>query len=266
MTCWPRGTARRARRAHALATYVYLGILQGRPTGESLDILDNCAALAERHGDVHAASWTAHHRAMLATWRGEFAAAAELFEGARRAFRAAGLLDAEAECAVKPAIVHAYGGDAGTAARLCHEVPGVTETHGETWLRGLALFAESQLARRSRAPREAAEPDRPAIRLLRSFHDWWDIAMCVEVIAWSSAGEPRRAARLLGVLHLLWGAVGVSLSTAPRPPWTGHWSMSWTRHRPRPGNTPPRRSPGGGGRWRASSRRGSPTSRQPHSS
>ncbi|MEU1658143.1 LuxR C-terminal-related transcriptional regulator [Streptomyces griseofuscus] len=202
-------------RAYALATHVYLGILQGRPAEESLAALDDCAALAERHGDVHAASWIAHHRAMLATWRGEFAAAAALFQGARTAFRAAGLLDAEVECAVKQAIVHAYGGDAGTAARLCREVLTVTEAHGESWLRGLALFAESLLARRSRAPREAAEPARRAIHLLRPFHDWWDIAMCVEVIAWSSAGEPRRAARLLGVLHLLWGSVGVSLSTAP---------------------------------------------------
>ncbi|TWV53635.1 LuxR family transcriptional regulator [Streptomyces misionensis] len=202
-------------RTHALATYAYLGILQGRPDTETLAVLSDCALLAERHGDGLATAWIRHHRGMLATWRGDHTSAADSFERARTAFRAAGLLDAEVECTVKQAIVHAYGGDAERAARLCHEATTVTEAYGEAWLRGLALFAGALLARRTGEPREAAALARRAIRLIRPFHDWWDIAMCVEVIAWSSAADPRRAARLLGVLHLLWESIGVALSTAP---------------------------------------------------
>ncbi|WP_369227972.1 LuxR C-terminal-related transcriptional regulator [Streptomyces sp. R39] len=199
----------------ALGTYAYLGILQGHMDGGTLAALDESAKVAECHGDVHAASWTRHHRAVLATWQEDYARAAELFEEAATAFRAAGRLDAAVECTVKLAIVHAHAGDMKRAARLCHEAEAVTEAHGESWLRGMALFAGSLLARRAGEAREAATLARRAIRLMRPFQDWWDIAMCVEVLAWSSAEDPRHAARLLGVLHLLWESIGGTLSTAP---------------------------------------------------
>ncbi|MEU9456925.1 LuxR C-terminal-related transcriptional regulator [Streptomyces sp. NPDC048277] len=202
-------------RALALGSHAYLGILQGQVDGATLAALDESARLAERHGDVRAASWTRHHRAVLATWQEDYAHAAELFEEAATAFRAAGRLDAAVECTVKLAMVHAHAGDAGLAARLYRELAEVTEAHGESWLRGMALFAGSLLAWRSGDARQAAVLARRAIRLMHPFQDWWDIAMCAEVLAWGSVDEPRHAARLLGVLHLLWESIGGSLGVAP---------------------------------------------------
>ncbi|MHC3474439.1 ATP-binding protein [Streptomyces sp. 7R007] len=201
--------------ALALGTYAYLGILQGQVDAATLTTLDESATAAGRRGDVYAASWVQHHRAVLATWQEDYTRAAELFEEASTAFRTTGHLDAAVECTVKLAIVHAHAGDTQRAARLWQEMEAVAEAHGESWLRGMALFAGSLLARRTGDTREAAALARRAIRLIQPFQDWWDIAMCVEVLAWTTADEPRHAARLLGVLHLLWESIGGTLSTAP---------------------------------------------------
>ncbi|MEU6175013.1 LuxR C-terminal-related transcriptional regulator [Streptantibioticus parmotrematis] len=198
----------------ALATHAYLGVLLGG-TADTLRELDAAAAVAKACGDVPAAAWTRHHRAVLATWQGDADTAGRLFAEALTAFHATGRLDGAVECMVKLAIVHAYAGDAERAAVLCREVEETSAAHGESWLRGIGRFARAVLDAREGDPKAAIAAAREAIGLMRPFDDWWDIAMCVEVIAWSTVDDPARAARLLGVLRLLWGAVGGDLETAP---------------------------------------------------
>ncbi|WP_030984608.1 helix-turn-helix transcriptional regulator [Streptomyces sp. NRRL WC-3744] len=155
-----------------------------------------------------------HHHGILAVWREDFASAAELLARARTEFRAQGCLDAAYECRVKSAIAHAYGGEV-AADEACGEVEAAARAHKESSLHGMALLARALPARRADAPADAIAHARAAIARLHPFQDWWDVAMCVEVIAWSTQDAPRRAARLLGVLHMLRESLGGRLGSAP---------------------------------------------------
>ncbi|MEU0626397.1 LuxR C-terminal-related transcriptional regulator [Streptomyces sp. NPDC005989] len=202
-------------RIRALVTDTYLGILQGAPDAEVQSALAACEKAARLDGHRQESAWVWHHHGILAVWREDFAGAAGLFSRAYAEFRVQECLDAALECRVKFAIAHAYGGDVVKAAEACGEVEDAARARGESWLHGMALLARALLAQRADVPGDAIGHARAAIGLLRPFEDWWDVAMCVEVIAWSTRDEPRRAARLLGVLHLLWGALGGRLGSAP---------------------------------------------------
>ncbi|MGW7448408.1 ATP-binding protein [Kitasatospora sp. NPDC054795] len=202
-------------RLQARVTDTYLRILQGDPEADVQHALAACEAAAGQGGHRPESAWVRHHHGILAVWREDFANAAELFARARTEFRTLGCLDAALECRVKFAIAHAYGGEAAAAAEACGEVEAAARAHGESWLHGMALLARALLALRADAPADATAHARAAIARLRPFQDWWDVAMCVEVIAWSTRDAPRRAARLLGVLHLLWESLGGRLGAAP---------------------------------------------------
>ncbi|MEU1286930.1 LuxR C-terminal-related transcriptional regulator [Kitasatospora sp. NPDC005856] len=202
-------------RLQARVTDTYLRILQGAPEADVRHALAACEAAAGQGDHRRESAWVRHHHGILAVWREDFANAAELFARARTEFRTLGCLDAALECRVKFAIAHAYGGEAAAAAEACGEVEEAARAHGESWLHGMALLARALLALRADAPADATAHARAAIARLRPFQDWWDVAMCVEVIAWSTRDTPRRAARLLGVLHLLWESLGGRLGAAP---------------------------------------------------
>ncbi|GGY78902.1 LuxR family transcriptional regulator [Streptomyces olivaceoviridis] len=202
-------------RVQAQVTDTYLGMLQGDPEADVRRALATCEAAARRGGHRRESAWVWHHHGILAIWTEDFAGAAELFARASAEFRAQGCLDAALECRVKFAIAHAYGGDVAAADEACDEVEAAARAHDESWLHGMALLARALLARRADAPVDAIANARAAIARLRPFQDWWDVAMCVEVIAWSTQDAPRRAARLLGVLHMLWESVGGRLGSAP---------------------------------------------------
>ncbi|GAB1340113.1 hypothetical protein ACE1SV_67030 [Streptomyces sp. E-15] len=202
-------------RVRAQVTETYLGILQGDPEAAVRRALAACEAAARRGGHRLESAWVWHHHGILAVWREDFASAARLFTRARTEFNAQGCLDAALECQVKFAIAHAYGGEVAAADEACGEVEAAARAHDESWLRGMAMLARALLARRADAPAHAIAHARAAIVRLRPFQDWWDVAMCVEVIAWSTQDSPRRAARLLGVLHMVWESVGGRLGSAP---------------------------------------------------
>ncbi|MEV5986292.1 LuxR C-terminal-related transcriptional regulator [Streptomyces sp. NPDC052051] len=202
-------------RVQAQVTDTYLGILQGDSEADARRALAACEAAARRGGHRRESAWVWHHHGILAVWREDFAGAADLFARARAEFRAQGCLDAALECRVKFALVHAYAGEVAAADEACGEVERAARAHDESWLHGMALLARALLARRADAPADAIAHARAGIARLRPFQDWWDVAMCVEVIAWSTQDDPRRAARLLGVLRMLWESVGGRLGSAP---------------------------------------------------
>lgn len=202
-------------RVQAQVTDTYLRILRGDPETEVRRALAACEAAAGRGGHREESAWVWHHHGILAVWREDHAGAAELFARAYAEFHALGRLDAALECRAKFAISHAHGGDLAAADEACGEVEAAARAHDESWLRGMALLARALLALRTDAPADAVGHARAAIARLRPFQDWWDVAMCVEVIAWSTRDDPRRTARLLGVLHLLWESLGGRLGAAP---------------------------------------------------
>ncbi|MEU6067709.1 LuxR C-terminal-related transcriptional regulator [Streptomyces sp. NPDC047082] len=206
----------RARTA-ALGSHAHLCMLQGA-VDEGLAILEDYRRAAEALQDDSALAWTQHHLALAAAFRMDLPRAAEFFDEAMTRHRTLGDLAAAAECMFKLAIIVCLLGDVDRALALAAECRELTSAHGECWLTGDALFAQS-LAHWQRGDRDAADDlARQALRLLQNVNDHWGMALCIEVVAWCAAatGKPRRAARLLGILRSLWDTIGGSnLCTAP---------------------------------------------------
>ncbi|GGZ90662.1 LuxR family transcriptional regulator [Streptomyces bluensis] len=203
-------------RAAALATRAYLEILQGA-VEDALPILDEARSAAEQEGDRAASAWIRHHRGVVATWRQELPEAAALFTAAAAGLRALGDVGGATECTMKRALVAAALGDGALAARLGTECEAVTSAHGESWVGALTHFVRALAAWTDGDHGTAAAEARTAVRGLRPFNDWWDMAMCVELVAQSAAaaGDAHRAAELFGILHTLWKTIGGTLSAPP---------------------------------------------------
>ncbi|MBY8880262.1 ATP-binding protein [Actinacidiphila acidipaludis] len=203
-------------RARALSALAYLTILHGAPE-EALPLIAEARAAAERLGDAATLAWTEHHLGVVASFAGDLDRSSVHFETALEGHRALDDLGAACECLFKLALVAVLSGDHPRAEALCRECETATTEHGESWVRGLSLFTRGLLRWKQGDGKAADALAREAVRLLRPFGDWWDIAMCVEISAWSAAagGAHDRAARLLGVLDALWTTVGGRLSTAP---------------------------------------------------
>lgn len=203
-------------RAAALATYAYLGILQGA-TEQALPILSEARITAEREGDRLTLAWLSHHRAVVAAWQHDYAEASTLLSEAASDLHALGDVGGGTECTMKRALAAAASGDQELTAELCAECDRLTSAHGESWIRGKTNFVRS-LAGWQEADYRIAEAEAlAAVRLLRPFDDWWGLAMSVEVLAGTAAmtGDPGRAATLFGVLDSLWKSIGGTLATAP---------------------------------------------------
>ncbi|KAB1144729.1 LuxR family transcriptional regulator [Streptomyces luteolifulvus] len=210
------GSKQSALRTAALGTYTYLGILQGDVEAQ-VPVLTEYRTAAEGQQDASALAWAQHHLAMAETFRGHLPRAAALFEDAVARHRARGDLAGVSECIFKLAVVECLLGHLDRALALCREAHSITARHGESWTRGLSLFCEGLVRWRSGERRTADNLAREALRLLGPLNDRWGIALCVEIIAWSAAaaGDHKRAAHLLGILHSLWQAIGSTLFAAP---------------------------------------------------
>jgi DNA-binding CsgD family transcriptional regulator len=94
--------------------------------------------------------------------------------------------------------------------RLCDE-------HQAAWTKGYALWAVAIHKWSSGQHREGARLIQAAIRLQRTVRDWTGLAYYLEVLAWctSSAGEPERAAHLLGAATAVWQLSGAKAFEAP---------------------------------------------------
>ena len=211
----PEGEAP-AGRAAALATYAYLGVLQGAEE-QALPVLDEARTAAKREGDRSTLAWLTHHQGVLATWRHDYVGAAKLFATAAAGLRDLGDLGGATECTMKQALAAAAIGNRKLATELCAQCESLAAAHGESWIRGMTHFVRGLAAWEEDDPATAQTEGLAAVRLLRPFNDWWDIAMSVELVAGgaAAAGDPVRAATLFGILHSLWTSIGGTLSAAP---------------------------------------------------
>lgn len=203
-------------RAAALATYAYLGVLQGAEE-QALLVLAEARTAAHREDDQSTLAWLTHHRGVVATWRHDYSGAAELFATAAAGLRRLGDVGGATECTMKQALAAASIGDRELATELCVQCESLAVAHGESWIRGMTHFVRGLAAWEDADPATAETEGLAAVRLLRPFNDWWDIAMSVELVAGgaAAAGDPWRAATLFGILHSLWTSIGGTLSAAP---------------------------------------------------
>ncbi|MCZ0975241.1 hypothetical protein O1L55_36275 [Streptomyces albulus] len=243
-------------RVHALVTETYLGILQGDPDADVQRALAGCEAAARRGG---------HRRSRpgCGTTRGSSPCGARTSRAPPSCSRGRAPSSARRTAWTRPS-------NAGSSspsrtptevrsprptrhAARSRRLPARTTSPGCTaWL---CSPAPCWPGGRARPPTRSRMPGRPSPGCARSRTGGaWP---CVEVIAWSTQDAPRRAARLLGVLHLLWESLGGRLGSVPfmraqhlrfeaavrealsaaafericrgrAPPWTRRWPTYWT--------------------------------------
>ena len=179
-------------------------------------MLAECAMLADRFGDADLGAHLAECSGQAALFRGEVPEARTLFEDAVAGHRAVGDLLGLADSLILLSAATFFLGDprgadaAAECLRLCEE-------HQATWTKGYALWAVAIHKWQSGEYDEGAMLIQTAIRLQRTVRDWTGLAYYLEVLAWcsSGAGEPERAARLLGAATEVWKLSGAKAFEAP---------------------------------------------------
>ncbi|MGW4757697.1 LuxR C-terminal-related transcriptional regulator [Streptomyces chartreusis] len=125
------------------------------------------------------------------------------------------------------ALASCMGGQVVEAIATAEQCRVGLEAAGEQWLRSWCLTYLGLSMWRLGDGRRAIGYLREAIRLKQPFHDLLGIGCAVEYLAWSAAlaGDPERAARLLGVSSVLWEPVG------PLGPLLGGFELLQSWHR-----------------------------------
>jgi predicted ATPase/DNA-binding CsgD family transcriptional regulator len=202
-------------RADALWTCAFLGVQLGESDTAQV-MLTECAALADRFGDAALRAHVDECSGLAALFRGEVPQARALLEDAVAGHRSVGDLLGVADSLILLAAATFFMDDprGADAAAECLQL---CEKHHATWTKGYALWAVAIHKWSSGQHREGARLIQTSIRLQRTVRDWTGLAYYLEVLAWctSSAGEPERAAHLLGAATAVWQLSGAKAFEAP---------------------------------------------------
>ena len=163
-----------------------------------------------------AVTWRAHALhglALGALFWGEPAAARTMFEEALVLHRSGDDPFGVPLALVQLATLHAALGETPQAAAYAEECIGLSAQAGEEWCAAMARWTLALVAwheGRTAAVRSSAQE---VLRLKEPFGDRLGMAMCLEVLAWSSEAEQRHeeAARLLGAVGAALDSVGGGL-------------------------------------------------------
>ncbi|MCP1415415.1 LuxR C-terminal-related transcriptional regulator, partial [Paenarthrobacter sp. A20] len=100
------------------------------------------------------------------------------------------------------------------AAQTAEEVIAASERQGEQWIRSRALYALGLHAWMNGQLDQASSAARAGLQIQRGFNDHVGAAMMIELLAWIATAKTEfdHAARLLGAIRSIWGALGTSLS------------------------------------------------------
>lgn len=104
-----------------------------------------------------------------------------------------------------------YVGDHASASAHCARAEELSDRHGEGWIRFYAVWVSALVAWRTGDHDRAHERALECARSASTHGDRHAAALALEILSWhqADAGHPRRAARLLGVVHALETVVGV---------------------------------------------------------
>nr|WP_275424814.1 LuxR C-terminal-related transcriptional regulator [Streptomyces sp. SID13726] len=179
--------------------------------------LDEAAELAVRLGDATAAADVLGHRGVLALHEGRAEEAVDLVGQALAAHTALGDRYGEVRWRCQLGIAQTLGGDP-RAPETSARALAAAEEHGERWSRARLLMVLGRRAWEQGEQAEARDQTLSALETLRGFRDALGVADMVEQLAWitASAGDHRRAGRLLGTARSLRGNVGITHVTDDR--------------------------------------------------
>jgi predicted ATPase len=110
------------------------------------------------------------------------------------------------------ALAEAARGDVERAVACGEECVALSEARSAGWSRSQGLWALGALRCMQGQWSSASALGRDSLRQKWPLRDRWGVTLCLELLAWSAAGagQPTRAARLLGAGQALWEVIGSS--------------------------------------------------------
>ncbi|MEU7891928.1 LuxR C-terminal-related transcriptional regulator [Nonomuraea sp. NPDC049152] len=194
-------------RARALCVKARLAVLQSDFT-MAATLLDECRELARAFDDpaiTGAAQYVAGLAALLQQdLPGAHTLLSEALEYSRMTDDQIGVVNSLIYLASTLSIL----GHSDQAVETFEECLAICEPRRENWFRSYALWTYGIEVWKQGDTRRAVEMEREAIRLKEPFDDRLGIALCIEVLAWTSCGDGERAATLLGALQEIWRSFG----------------------------------------------------------
>lgn len=200
-------------RARALRVNAYLTALQGDEGVAAM--IEEAAAIAERHGDRVEAAWVLMVDGLWKLCQARLDEARVDLDQALADFRREQDIPGEAYTLVMLTALAAALGDAVLAERCHRRCAEITEPRDEVHLRSFSLWGCGLATLRAGDTARALELERDALRLKHLLGDQLGTALAVEVIAWIEVAEGRgeRAATMLGATERLWSAMRMTVSS-----------------------------------------------------
>lgn len=200
-------------RIHALWACAWLCALQGEA-----DRVERYAAECLEYADVEAQGWVSYLTAVAAVLRGDPATAVTRAEEAVRLHTSGGDPGTGLLVAMSTqAIALAFLGEHERGAAVTEEHFALCDQMGEQWARSYAEYVRSVIELGRDRPDDAARHARAALSIKRRLGDVGGNALAMDALACaaSTLGDAERGARLFGVAHRHWEAVGLPQMGAP---------------------------------------------------
>ncbi|MFF3887838.1 ATP-binding protein [Streptomyces sp. NPDC001914] len=200
-------------RLKALWVLGYVAVLQGDSV-PALSALQECRDEAERCENAVAVAYAEHRTGCLALVTDDMARAEKLLRSALDRYHEIGELNSNVLMGqIELAMALAFQGDMPGAVRLCEDVRGVCEDHGERWALAYALYVLAYQAQAEGDQTRARGLLEQGLGIAHGFHDLLGAVLAVELLALVTVveGDPAEAAVLQGAASRMWPSVGLPL-------------------------------------------------------
>ncbi|MFD5819943.1 ATP-binding protein [Streptomyces sp. NPDC127038] len=200
-------------RLKALWVLGYVAVLQGDSV-PALSALQECREEAERCENAVAVAYAEHRTGCLALVSDDMARAEVLLRSALDRYHEIGELNSNVLMGqVELAMALAFQGDMPAAAKLCEDVRGVCEDHGERWALAYALYVLAYQAHTEGDQATARGLLEQGLGIAHGFHDLLGAVLAVELLALVTVveGDAAEAALLQGAASRMWPSVGLPL-------------------------------------------------------
>ncbi|MFF3449540.1 ATP-binding protein [Streptomyces sp. NPDC002667] len=200
-------------RLKALWVLGYVAVLQGDSV-PALSALQECREEAERCENAVAVAYAEHRTGCLALVSDDMARAEVLLRSALDRYHEIGELNSNVLMGqVELAMALAFQGDMPAAVKLCEDVRGVCEDHGERWALAYALYVLAYQAHSEGDHARARGLLEQGLGIANGFHDLLGAVLAVELLALVTVveGDAAEAALLQGAASRMWPSVGLPL-------------------------------------------------------
>ncbi|MET8096021.1 AAA family ATPase [Streptomyces sp. NPDC005236] len=200
-------------RLKALWVLGYVAVLQGDSV-PALSALQECREEAERCENAVAVAYAEHRTGCLALVSDDMARAEVLLRSALDRYHEIGELNSNVLMGqVELAMALAFQGDMPGAVKLCEDVRGICEDHGERWALAYALYVLAYQAQTEGDQATARGLLVQGLGIAHGFHDLLGAVLAVELLALVTAveGDAAEAALLQGAAARMWPSVGLPL-------------------------------------------------------